>query len=172
MASFNTHAFAAGPYNAVYGGVTPGLGVMVGAQQAPSLEITPHGQAITNTHVYGRTTIGVIGQGAEAFFNGILMEYTANSLAALWPFGGTNITNGTIPPLGVDWYGVSATLILTAQAATLAATNGPVTVTCAKAYIAPEFMVKYMFGPELREMPVRMQLFPESVALYRFWLNT
>lgn len=162
---FESAAFAAGPYDVTYIGVP--LGLLVGEQQAPATEIIAHGQLITNTHVYARTVLGVIGQGGEAFANLILMEWDPDTMAAIW-----GADSGAVTATSTDWYDYADALIFTSYASTLANSTGPVSRTCHKAVIQEDFAIREMFGPQLREIPLRFRLFPESAANYQFWTDT
>jgi hypothetical protein len=162
---FESAAFAAGPYDVSYIGVD--LGLMVGEQQAPATEMMAHGQLITNTHAFARTVLGVIGQGGEAFANMILMEWDPDVMATIW-----GATSGSVGTTSTDWFDYADELIFTYYGGTLAATTGPLSRTCHKAVLQEDFVVREMFGPQLREVPLRFRLFPESIANYKFWTDT
>lgn len=166
MSTFNSAVFAAGPYSAVYNGVA--LGLMRGDQQSPTCEIMRHSQLITDTHLYARTPIGAVGQGGEAFASFVLMEAIAGALAVFWPYASV----GKVPTVGIDDYNsLAAALVLTNAGGNLAAAN-PASVTCSKSVIAEDFPMRYVFGPILREMPIRLRLYPDNYTDMRFWTLT
>lgn len=154
MGSFNSSLFVAGPYSATYGGAS--LGIFAGDQQSPTIELVPKAQPIDNTDAWGRTTLGAIHQGADAFFQAIMLEWSATTKAALWPFAAL----GLVGAIGYDHYGSSVALVLTAIAGGLAATLGPTSITASNAYLAPNFSPRLLLGPVLREQPLRLQLYP------------
>lgn len=166
MSFGTTHGFAAGPYSVTFNSVA--MGLMVGDQQSPTLEIVDRTQLITNTHRWARTVIGAVGQGAEAFANLVLMEYSATLMAVFWPWGSL----GKMSAISADRYDAAASLVLTAVAGTLAASAGPSTRTATKAILAEDFPLRYLKGPILRETPIRMRLFPDDTTNQRFWVDT
>lgn len=161
--AFGSAVFAAGPYSVVHNGVA--IGLMRGDAQSPVCEIMRHSQLITDTHVYARTPIGAIGQGGEAFASFTCMEAVTAALAVLWPYSVT----GKMPTVGVDDYTtLAAAMVFTAAAGTLASAN-PASITCSKAVIAEDFPMRYVYGPILRELPIRMRLYPDDYTNLRFW---
>lgn len=164
--SFNSASFAAGPYNAVYNSVA--LGLMVGNEQGPRIQLIDRTQLITNSHRWARTVIGAVGQGGEAFANLILMEYSAALMAVFWPWGSL----GKIPAICADRYDASAALVFTAQASTLAATSGPATRTCAKAFLAEDFDFSYLLANIVRETPIRQRLYLDDATNQRFFVDS
>lgn len=161
--AFGSAVFAAGPYNCVFGGVS--IGLMRGDAQSPVVEIMRHTQLITDTHLYARTPIGAVGQGGEAFASFTLMEAITGALAVLWPYS----VIGKNPTIGVDDYTTLATtFVLTAAAGTLASGN-PASISAAKAVLAEDFPMRYVYGPILRELPIRLRLFPNDSSNQLFW---
>lgn len=152
--SFNSSVFAAGPYAVTFN--SSSLGLFVGDLQAPTVEVQTKTQPIDNSDKYGRTTLGALHQGADAFFQGTFMEWNTAQKAALWPFG----VLGVVGTHGGDLYDLAQALVLTAQAGTPAATSGPATLTASKACLAPNFNTRFLFSSVLREVPIRLQLFP------------
>lgn len=55
-------------------------------------------------------------------------------------------------------------LVLTAVAGTSAADGGPATMTFPNAILAEGFPVEVLYGPDLREIPVRMRIYPDMEA--------
>lgn len=173
MANFNSSLFAAGPYDGVFGTSTVTLGLMTGAEQSPMVEIQRHGQLINNTHKFGRTPIGQINQGAEAFFSAILQEYNTSLLALLWNYPDATVSIGKMPAIGTDDVASYAQpVVLTRQGTTLATTTGPATITMSRATMVEDFFLRYVFGPILREMPIRMRLYPSDPTALLFFAVT
>jgi len=157
--SFNNHKFAAGRYAVVWNGLA--LGLFQGQQGSPGLEQRKFGQVIQNTDRYGDTPIGLISRGSEAFWSGTLLEWAQATLRAAWPDGGISLTGlGNVAAIGTDDYDAAQPLVLTVQAGTPAATNGPATVTASKAYLAENFPIRFFFDSTLRVLPIRMRLWP------------
>lgn len=153
--SFNSSVFCAGAYAVTWNGSA--LGLFVGDTQSPAIEVVPYGAPINNTDQYGRTKLGVIGQGSDAFFAATFTEWKAAILAALM---GAQPAEGRVGYVGNDYYDLAAVLVLTVQTGTLAATAGPATVTASKAIVAENNPYRIIYGPVLRETPFRMDLLP------------
>lgn len=163
MPGFNNAVFAAGPYSVTHNSVAVGL--MRGDQQSPVVEVMRHTQLIQDTHLYARTPIGAVGLGGQAFASFQLMEYRTAALAVLWPYASI----GKVPTVAVDDYEtLAAALVLTNAGGNMAAAL-PTSVTCSKAVIAEDFPMRYLFGPVLREIPMRMRLYPDDYTNMRFF---
>jgi hypothetical protein len=161
MAGYNNSVFASGAYSATWSGAA--LGLFVGDQQSPTIEVATKTQPIDNTDALGRTTIGGIKQGADAFYTCTFMEWKAAVIAAIVAAQGAL---GRVGPVGADLYDDAQSLVLTAQAGSLAAAVGvgPATITASKAVIAPNTNYRLILGPVLREVAFRMQLFPYLIS--------
>lgn len=166
--------FCAGPYSAVYNSVA--LGLLVGDTQAPDTQIIPHGQVVTNSHLWGRNVLDVIMQGGEAFANLILMEYSPTIMAAIWPWMGVsgNTLSWNFPTIGSSLYDVAQALVFTAQGGLNVTTAGigPVVRTCHKAVLREEFAKRLSMGPLLRETPLQFRLFQSSTSLNKPWTDS
>jgi hypothetical protein len=103
-----------------------------------------------------------IHRGAEMFVATRLIEYNAAGAAnALWPFG-------TIYDMGVIgrlYSAIADSLILTAVAATPAAAT-PATATFLLTILAEGFPVELLFAPDLREVPLRFRVYPNSSGVF------
>jgi len=135
------------------------LGVMLGDSGLPTIENSNKGEPVANTDAYGKTTIDAIYQGGDYFASMTCLEYKANTIAAWWPFGSLGVM-GTIGRL---YYNLSQPLVLTAVAGTPAASS-PATLTASKAILAPGFSSRLLFGPTLRNVPLRFQLLPYLIG--------
>lgn len=129
---------------------------MLGDSGLPTIEHSSKAEPIANTDAYGKTTIDAIYQGADYFASMTCLEYKAGSTAAWWPF---SATKGVMGVIGRLYYTMSLPLVLTAVAGTPAATS-PATLTATRAILAPGFGTRILFGPTVRNVPLRFQLFP------------
>lgn len=148
--------FAAGRYTITWNSLD--LGIMEGDANSPVIDFTGFGEPINNSDAYGRSTIGAIYQGADWFAQWTFLEYKAAVKSALWPFHATFGNMGTIGREYTDT--LAQALVFTVVAGTAAATAGPSTITASKACLAPNFNPRILYGPKLRTIPCRMQLFP------------
>jgi xanthosine utilization system XapX-like protein len=168
--SFNGSVFVAGAYAAVWDSLA--LGIMVGEQSTPIIEEQQFDQPITNSDQFGRTTLGGIRQGGDAFYQATFMEWKSGPIAALYAAlagrapasGALAIGNIGKVIVGIDIYDLAAPLVLTPQSGTLAASAGPTLVTASKAVPAPNNSFRVLLGNVLREIPFRMQLMPYLVS--------
>ncbi len=147
-------SFMAGQYTVAWNSQL--LGIFDGTDAGlPAFDFQIVEQPIDNTDAYGGTYIDGVYRGANAFFSGILDEYKAATIGTMWPS-----TIGGIFVLGVIGRLMSAlasSLVFTAIAGIPAATN-PATITFGTAILAPGFPVKLLFGPRLRQIPLRQRL--------------
>lgn len=145
-------SFAAGAYLITWNGSS--LGIFMGDQQGPTIDFDPQIQRIDSTSSYGASLVGGIYLGRQCTFRGILLEFKAATLAALFPFGPDM---GDVGDLGTDMYDKAQALVLTAVAGSLAAASGPLTLTANKACRGPN-PTSMLFGPPQRVMPLSMEL--------------
>jgi hypothetical protein len=143
-----------GPYTATYDGVA--LGLFQGEGGLPTLTSVGKAKGIASTNLYGLSTIDSIHLGRDMFFDAILMEYKATNIRVLWPFGNDWLSLGT--PVGTLKRALAKALVLTAVAGTPAAAT-PATLTMSKAILADDHQGKIIYGPELRTIPLRLQLY-------------
>lgn len=100
-------------------------------------------------------------QGAECFLACRLIAYNSAALpTVMWPYASTFLDMGVI---GVTDVGSTKakSLVLTAIAGTPAAA-APATLTLTLAILAEGFPVELLFAPDLREVPLRMRVYPSS----------
>src|SRR5262249_60888522 len=91
------------------------------------------------------------------------VEYKTGSLTAFGPFGVLGTITLSSSPIGQLWSSISQAMVLTATAGTPAA-GSPATITVAKAFLAPNFNPRLLFGPTLRKVPVRQVCLPQIVS--------
>ena len=110
-----------------------------------------------------RTVQDRIIQGAELFVGCRLIEYNAAGvLNAFWPLAATIYDMGVIGRLDS---GIADSLVLTALAGTPAATV-PATATFLLTTLAEDFPVELLFAPDLREVPLRLAVLPNSSGVF------
>jgi len=142
-----------GPYTATYDGAS--LGLFQGEGGLPTLTSVGKAKGIASTNLYGLSTIDSIHLGRDMFFDAILMEY-GKGIRVLWPFGSDWLSLGM--PVGTLKRALSKALVLTAVAGTPAAAT-PATLTMSKAILADDHQGKIVYGPEVRTIPLRLQLY-------------
>lgn len=102
-------------------------------------------------------------RGAEMFVAARLIEYNAaGALNAFWPLAATIYDMGVIGRLDTA---VADSLVLTALAATPAAA-APATATFLLTTLAEGFPVELLFAPDLREVPLRLRVYPSASGVF------
>lgn len=140
--------FTPGHYAMTHNGNACGL-VTSGGQ---SLRFRPSIKKINNTSLYGDTLIDGIYRGMSGVQLLVTFkEWTAAIRALLWPWSTNLGEQGLIGQLSSE---LAKPIVLTAQALSPAAVNGPATLTAALALLAPENDVSILFGPDERDVPV------------------
>ena len=151
--------FIAGRLTAFYSGATIGQ-----VSDGFTIEHIPRKRLITGDVMGPDTPQDAVFRGHDVFIEFNLMEYDATSVSnVIWPYG----TLGAAPDVGrMDIAGtgtITAVLILTdTGVASVPAENKPHTLTAHRAILAPGFPVQLLLAPNLREIPIRMQLYPED----------
>jgi hypothetical protein len=146
----------AGEYTVTYSGQA--MGIMEGDAGLPTLSQQNKGEPVANTNRYGKSTIDGFYQGGDWFCQFTCLEYTANTLAAWWPF---SATLGLMGVIARRYFDMAQALVLTAVAGTPAfAAASPLTLTSPRAILAPGYNTQTLYGPTHRKLPVRLQLFP------------
>lgn len=127
---------------------------------------------IDETDLYGMSTIDAVVRGGDAFYQANFREYKAGSLTQFTtPFGGTlGLLVNAANPIGVLASGLAKALVLTSTTGTPAAA-APATLTASKALLAENYPVKLLFDSRLREVPIRMRLYP-YVSTDTIWFST
>lgn len=112
---------------------------------------------------FAQTPQDAIVQGAEMFVGCTLIEYDATgALNAFWPLSSTIYDMGVIGRLDTA---IADALILTDVDNTPAATK-PATATFTLCTLAEGFPVELLFGPDLREVPLRFRIYPSSQGVF------
>jgi hypothetical protein len=102
-------------------------------------------------------------QGAEMFVGARLIEYNAaGAQNAFWPLASTIYDMGVIGRLDTA---IADSLVLTAVANTPAAAT-PATATFLLTTLAEGFPVELLFAPDLREVPLRLRVYPSSQGVF------
>lgn len=100
-------------------------------------------------------------RGAEVSLAFTMIEYDAAGLQAIkWPYSASKWTLGTVGRTDVGG-SLAKSLVLTAIAGTPAATV-PATLTLTLSILHENFPVEVLFAPDLREIPLRMRVYPSS----------
>lgn len=142
----------AGQYTVSYNGTS--VGIFQGEQGYPSILFIPQSKPINRSDAYAWLKIDGLRMGEDYQFEGVLMEYL-KGIAALFPYGvfGRQGVRGTLK------YSLAQALVLTAIGGTSASTS-PATITASKAILADGHQAKLVYGPDVRIVPVKMDLLP------------
>lgn len=149
--------FVSGRYSSTYNSNTLGI-----ARAGYSLDFQFKDEALDETDAYGLSTIDLIRRGADCHLSAILKEWLTGSKAILWAIGGGTLGKifTAAVPAGSFAYDSAQALVLTAVSNTTAATLGPATLTASKAYPAANYNPEILLDSRLREVPIRLILFP------------
>lgn len=102
---------------------------------------------------------------ADVLADMILLEYNAAAArAAFWPYASTFLDLGIIGRMDVA-SNIAAALVLTAIAGTTAAAT-PASMTLTYAILMENFPVELLFAPDLREVPLKLRLYPNASNVY------
>ena len=113
---------------------------------------------------YAQSPQDEVYQGGEMFIQFRLIEYDAAAVqSAMWPYG-SYMSIGQVGRVSKQQWLCSA-VVLTAIAGTPAAST-PATLTLTTAIIAEGFPVELLFAPDLREVPLRLRVFPSSLGVF------
>lgn len=157
-------SFIAGPYTATYNAVPVGQ-LAAGA----TIEHFVHKRLITGDNE-GDTPQDAVHRGHEMFAEMTLMEYDqAGALDVFWPYNTTYGDNGQVGVLDVDLAnagGLSKPLVLTDVSGGGTAETNPATLTATHSILAEGFPVRLLFAPDLRDIPVRLRLYPNVSSVF------
>lgn len=104
-------------------------------------------------------------RGIDMFLAYQLLEYNAaGALAAMWPYAATLLDMGVIGRLDVG-SSIAKSVVMTALAGTPAAAV-PATITLPSVILAENFPVELLFAPDLREVPMRQRIYPNSNGVF------
>jgi hypothetical protein len=113
---------------------------------------------------YAEAPQDAVYRGAEVSVQWTMIDYTSAAIQTIkWPYNGTKWQLGTVGTLDVG-SSLAKSLILTAVAGTPAAAT-PATATFALSIIHESFPVEVLFAPDLREIPMRMRVYPNNGLL-------
>lgn len=152
-------SFIAGQYTATLAGSTMGQ-----IKAGLTVEHTVFKRLITGDN-FGQTPQDAVFQGMQVFIQYVLLEYNqTKTAAAMWPYGSTYLTMGVVGRTDVG-SSVVGQLILTAVSGT-PASAAPASVTLPSAILAEGYPVGLLFGVDLREIPIRQRVYPNSSGVF------
>lgn len=144
-----------------YSGTWNGLAIGLCKDDGYRLIESPKKEKINKSDAYAQTLIETVHQGVDWSIVMTLSEYNAAAASTIISPWGTLGTLGTIAVLGT---GLAKTLVLTSTAGTPAAAS-PATFTAPLSELAPESNVEIGFTSAGRQLPVRLDLLPDTYSL-------
>jgi hypothetical protein len=154
-------AFIAGTFGVSYDAATIGI-----TSGGITIEHYVNKQLITGDNK-GLTPQDAVYQGEEVFVQFTCIEAdNAKLKLAMWPYE-TATGLGKLGVIGRTDVGsaIFKALVLSSTAATPAAAQ-PATFTAERAILAEGFPVAMVFGPSLRDIPLRFRLYPNASDLF------
>lgn len=155
-------SFVAGRYTGTYNSVGVGM-----CKEGYELEQDMELDEINETDAWGGTVVDGIWRGGNCHLQFTSEEFLTGVLAAFWPFGALGIltTATPAPPIGALASSLAKAMLLTVVTGTPAQTvvaPGIVinTLTASGAFLAKNFNGKLLFNSKLREVPIRLRLYP------------
>jgi hypothetical protein len=151
-------AFIAGGYTATWNALAVG-------QIADGIRlIHQFFKRLVSGDAYAESPQDAIYRGAELAIAFRLMEFDAAAIQTIkWPYAATKWDISTVGRADVG-SSLAKSLVLTAVAGTPAAAT-PATATFSKAILHENFPVEVLYAPDLREVPLRMRIYPTSGVL-------
>lgn len=114
---------------------------------------------------FAETPQDAVFRGAEMFIGWTAIQYDAAAFpTVMWPYGSTFYDMGVIGRTDVG-SSVAKSLILTAVSGTPAAA-APATATFLTSILAEGFPVEILYAPDLREVPLRLRVYPSSSGVF------
>ena len=166
MAAPGGESLLAGAYTITWDSVS--LGLFGGDSEAPVIEQTTEAEPVNNTTIYGKSEIEAFYQGGNWFASMTCLEYKAGTYGPWWPWGAGLGAMGTISG---TFTGSAQALVMTAVTGTPAQIAGaPNTLTANLAILARGFNTRLLYGPTLRKVPLRFQLYPYTHSGSVVWL--
>ncbi len=147
--------FAAGRYGMTYNAVDVGL-----TKEGAMMDLQSSLQLVNQTDLYGETVIDGFYRGANCFLQFTCLRWMAGSRTPFWPWGALGQVFTSTIVAGVLVSNTASALVMTAQTGSPAATEGPATLTASKSLLAENFNSQLMFDSRLREIPIRLRLYP------------
>ena len=172
--------FVSGRYAGTYDALDVGI-----TRDGYELQLDSEMEDISETDAYGLSVIDGIWRGGNCFLQFTSTAYKPGSLEAFWPFGGPAegpgvlgvLFDGTLHedinlPIGELASNVAKSMVLTASKGTPAASS-PATLTGAYALLARGAGGRLLFNSKLREVPVRLRLYPyEDGQVLKFFATS
>lgn len=168
----------AGRYSATYNANDVGI-----TRDGYALTIDSEWEEIGETDAWGQSVIDGVWRGGNCFLQFTSVAYKTGSLQAFWPFGGPlagpgvlgvlfDSTQATPLPIAQLASNIAKAFVLTATAGTPAAAT-PATLTATAALLARNNNGRIMLNSKLRDVPVRLRLYPfTSAGITRFFTTT
>lgn len=141
-----------GAYTVTYDGASIGIFKGEGLDQYPTVTQRDHSKPIGPTSRWGRAKFDSVQLGLDFQWSAVLME-AGKGMPALTPYA----TFGRQPTPGVFKYTYAKALVMTAVAGTSASAT-PATLTGPKAILADDHQGKLMYGPDVRELALLLDL--------------
>lgn len=171
--------FVAGRYSGAYNSLDVGI-----TRDGFELTIDTELEDIGETDAWGRTVLDALFQGANCFVQFVSTAWKSGSLAAFYPWGGAlggagvlgvlyDSTQTAKAPIATLASAAALPLVLTSTAGTPAAQTGPIanTLTASYALLAKNNNSRLLFNSKLREVPVRLRLYPYSSGGITRWFS-
>jgi hypothetical protein len=147
--------FLSGTYTVKYGGTT------IGQTKDVAIEYVPRKQLITGDN-HADTPQDAVNQGLDCFVDFTCIDWdTANTETLFWPYA-TWGAQGTVGRIDIQDSGPIAQAILLTNAGGNPAAGTPTTIALAECVLAEGFQVATLFAPELRQIPMRLRVYPVS----------
>jgi len=146
----------AGRYSATWNSLACGLAKDDGYR----LIEEPKEQAINRSDAYAQTMIETLHQGVDWSIVFTMIEYDSAAVSTIVSPWGALGTLGVISQLGSA---IAKPFVLTSTVGTPAAAS-PATLTATLAKLSPRTNTEIGFGPNGREVPVRLDLLPDLIS--------
>lgn len=150
----NLGTFIGGRFSGTYNSVDIGM-----TEQGFTLKQSLMEEVIQESDLYGGALLDFFYRGGNCQIQCDSKEYKAGSITPFWPWGALGVMATAAAPIGRRASDVASALVLTATAATPAATT-PATLTATYAIPAPGFTGELLFNSKLRRVPILLQLLP------------
>lgn len=148
--------FIAGAYDVSYNNSSVGK-----IADGVTVEHFVNKQLITGDN-YASTPQDAVYQGMEVFVEFTMMEYdNSYALDAFWPYHATFGNIGNIGALDSSYWKVLLLNHATLGTGTPAATQ-PTSFTADRAVLAEGYPVRLLYAPALRDVPIRLRLYPNA----------
>lgn len=158
----HTYLFAAGTYRMTWGGAVLGQ-----TEDGINFDLSYAAEPVTGDNL-AETIQDVIYRGGNVFADFVLQEYSrANAAKIFYPWHATFGTVGII--------GRMAQISTLAKALVMTAVAGApcfyATITADQAILAPGHSLKFLLGPTLHRVPIRVQLLPAGAVDAEKWFT-